>query len=113
MPPMPPNRSESRSGRVPSAVFLCQDVLPEAFAASSAPQWGLSLDSFAQALDLSIRKHFGTRSPSSAQIKDYVSRLHLADLALAHACALGFSPAWDSFVSSYRPYLRSAAAAIL
>jgi RNA polymerase sigma factor (sigma-70 family) len=37
----------------------------------------------------------------------------LKDLALACACAAGYSAAWDYFVSSFRAYLRSAAGALL
>jgi RNA polymerase sigma factor (sigma-70 family) len=39
--------------------------------------------------------------------------LHLQDLALATACLENCEPAWDYFVTAYRGYLRSAAAAVL
>ena len=48
-----------------------------------------------------------------AQREEFLSTLHLEDLALAQACAAGLETAWEFFVETYRPYLRSAAAAIL
>ena len=38
--------------------------------------------------------------------------LHVADLALATACALGHGPAWDHFVLAHRPVLYRAADAL-
>ncbi len=50
---------------------------------------------------------------TATQREEFLSTLHLEDLALAQACALGQEAAWESFVRIYRSYLRSAAAAIL
>src|SRR5258705_399375 len=86
--------------------------LHQLFTDSGGPSWGLQHDAFAAALELSARKRFGTE-PDAAQLTQYLSALHLQDLALACACAEGHANAWDYFVSAFRPYLRSAAAAIL
>lgn len=90
-----------------------QAVLPEAFARSGAAKWALTTESFGSALTRGIEKHFGTGVPPAKELGAYISGLHLEDLALACACAEGLTSAWDHFVSSYRPYLRTAAAGIL
>jgi RNA polymerase sigma factor (sigma-70 family) len=113
MTPMPPNRASGTTSGAPSLRRSCQAIYAEAFTASTAVQWGLPLEAFACALERSIQKHFAGHPPSAAQVQGYVSGLHLADLALACACSDGLSKAWDFFVASYQPYLRSAAAAIL
>ena len=87
-------------------------LLHQLFADSGASSWGLQHEAFAAALELSARKRFG-KEPDAAEFTQYFSTLHLQDLALACACAEGHASAWDYFVSTFRPYLRSAAAAIL
>jgi RNA polymerase sigma factor (sigma-70 family) len=82
------------------------------FTDSGAASWGLQHEAFAAALELSARKRFGAE-PDATQLTQYLSALHLQDLALACACAEGHANAWDYFVSNFRPYLRSAAGAIL
>jgi RNA polymerase sigma factor (sigma-70 family) len=86
--------------------------LHQLFTDSGASSWGLQHEAFAAALELSVRKRFGAE-PDAAQLTQYLSALHLQDLALACACAEGHATAWDYFVPSFRPYLRSAAGAIL
>jgi len=86
--------------------------LHQLFTDSGTPSWGLQQEAFAAALELSARKRFGAE-PDAAHLTQYLSALHLQDLALACACAEGHASAWDYFVSTFRPYLRSAAGAIL
>jgi RNA polymerase sigma-70 factor (ECF subfamily) len=50
--------------------------------------------------------------PGSAQRTAFYRSLHLADLALAHACALGREVAWEAFVSRFRSSLVQAAVSI-
>jgi RNA polymerase sigma factor (sigma-70 family) len=88
-------------------------LIDRLYSNSSAATWGLSLDRFQAALERSSAKHFTPSSPSARNVEDYLAALHLQDLALACACAEDRSEAWDHFVRHYRPYLRSAAAAIL
>ena len=90
-----------------------QALVDQLFTDSGAESWGLRRDLFAAALEQSARKRFGEESPAVARLEEYLSTLHLQDLALACACAEGHSDAWDYFVSNFRGYLRSAAAAIL
>jgi RNA polymerase sigma factor (sigma-70 family) len=97
-----------------SATFAAHPQLIARFYSESASaSWGLSLDSFSSALQRSSAKHFSASPPSLLKLEEYLGALHLADLALACSCAEGRSEAWDHFVHIYRPYLRSAAAAIL
>jgi RNA polymerase sigma factor (sigma-70 family) len=90
-----------------------QPLVDQLFAASGAPSWGLQRDAFATALERSAKKRFAEQPPPSTRLEQYLAALHLQDLALACACAEGRSAAWDFFVSAFRPYLRSAAGAIL
>ena len=83
------------------------------FAASGAESWGLPRDLFAAALEHSVSKRFGEASPGAGELEEYVSTLHLQDLALACACAEGRADAWEHFVATFRGHMRSAARAIL
>ncbi len=76
-------------------------------------QWGLSLESFAEALRRSASKHFGAEQTTDAAVEGYLRSLHLEDLALACACSEGSEPAWELFMAHYRQVLRAAASAIL
>jgi RNA polymerase sigma factor (sigma-70 family) len=89
-----------------------QPLLDQLFADSGAASWGLQHEALAVALELSVRKRFG-EEPDAAELTQYLYALHLHDLALACACAEGHASAWDHFVSTFRAYLRSAAATIL
>src|SRR5258707_7770830 len=91
----------------------CQPLVDQLFTASGAASWGLPRDLFAAALEHSARKRFGEESPGAGKIEEYLSTLHLQNLALAGACAQGRADAWDHFVAAFRGYMRSAAGAIL
>src|SRR5258707_8834775 len=91
----------------------CQPLMDQLFTASGAASWGLPRDLFAATLEHSARKRFGEESPGAGKIEEYLSTLHLQDLALAGACAQGRADAWDHFVATFRGYMRSAAGAIL
>jgi RNA polymerase sigma factor (sigma-70 family) len=88
-------------------------LIDRLYSNSSAATWGLSLDRFQAVLERSSAKHFTSAPPTVRNLEEYLDALHLQDLALACACAEDRSEAWDHFVHHYRPYLRSAAAAIL
>jgi RNA polymerase sigma-70 factor, ECF subfamily len=89
-------------------------VLRRLVAESGVERWNLPAAVFEESLVRSAEKRFAAarQNPTPAQIEDYLGALHLADLALACACAQGCEPAWNEFVNQYRGYLRSAAAAI-
>src|SRR3954451_16886193 len=79
---------------------------------SGAARWRVGSDTFARAVDASLAKAFAGRMPSAHDAEQYVSSLHLRDLALACACAMGDEEAWRHFVTEFRPALYRAADAI-
>lgn len=87
-------------------------ALSEAFALAGAERWGLSRVRLAEALDRAVRARFGDATPTAAAVQAFIASLHLADLALACACAAGDGAAWDHFVLTYRPDLYRAARAM-
>jgi len=80
---------------------------------AGADRWGVTRKAFADALARSVKKRFADESPGERQIEQYVDGLHLADLALACACAEGHDAAWEHFVLEHRPALYRAADAML
>ena len=110
MPRDPENGSDTQAL---SLLFDCKLLIDQLFVESTTHAWGLTCAEFASALERSVKKHFAVASANPRKIEDYLRALHLQDLALACACAQGKSAAWEHFVSTYRVYLRSAAAAIL
>ena len=82
-------------------------------AQAECARWGLSLESFSEALRRSAARHFGAQCADPAAVESYLRSLQLKDLALACACGEGIEPAWEYFVASYRQDLRAAARAIL
>jgi RNA polymerase sigma-70 factor (ECF subfamily) len=87
-------------------------LLERLYRQSGAQQWGLALDAFAEALARSAAKRFGVSAPTASDLESYLSSLHLADVALACACAAGLESAWEHFVLEFRPKLYRAADAI-
>ncbi len=83
------------------------------YAQANAARWGLSRGHFAAALERSAKKRLASGAFTAPQLEEYLGALHLEDLALASACAEGCEAAWEHFVTTFRGYLRAAAAAIL
>jgi len=83
------------------------------YAQSQSGRWGLSREGFSAALERSAKKRCAFENVTFHQLEEFLSALHLEDLALACACAEGCEGAWEHFFATYRPYLRAAAAAIL
>lgn len=82
------------------------------FEKAGAARWALTREEFRDALFASVRKSFPEADPHDSQVDRYISALHVADLALATACALGREDAWDHFVLTHRPVLYRAADAL-
>lgn len=78
---------------------------------ASATRWNVSCEEFATALYRSAAYHLAAAPGEPAE--KYLGALHLEDLALACALRNGSEPAWEQFVSEYRPILRAAARAIV
>jgi RNA polymerase sigma-70 factor (ECF subfamily) len=95
--------------------FLAEHVrlLEELYGKAGCARWQVSRECFAEALRRSVEKRFRGVRTGAAEAEAYLKALHLEDLALACACSAGIEPAWEFFVSRYRPELRAAARAIL
>jgi RNA polymerase sigma factor (sigma-70 family) len=83
------------------------------YAQARAGHWGITRERFAVVLERSAKKALTPETVAPQSLQDYLSALHLEDLALATACAEGSEAAWEHFFTTYRSYLRAAAAAIL
>ena len=77
-----------------------------------AERWRVPQAAFTAALETSCAKAFPAEGAAPREVSRYLSSLHLEDLALACACALGDSAAWDHFVLEMRPGLYRAADAL-
>ncbi|HEY6945849.1 MAG TPA: sigma-70 family RNA polymerase sigma factor [Candidatus Acidoferrum sp.] len=87
-------------------------LVEKLYAQSQAARWRLSLERFSLSLESSAMKHFAGELATLQKLEDYLTSLHVEDLALAVACAVGCESAWEHFFATYRQYLYSAAAAI-
>jgi RNA polymerase sigma-70 factor len=97
----------------PRPIALVSDAtLASLYERSGAEGLGASADAFRAALQRALDKRFGGEAVSTAEIEDFLSGLHLEDLALAVACAAGESGAWDVFVRRYQAEMRRAATAL-
>ncbi len=96
-----------------AALRGCEELILRLHGEAKAAQWGLGVEAFSNALERAVRKRINPSGLTIAQREDFLSTLHLEDLALAQACVAGLETAWEFFVEMYRPYLRSAAVVIL
>jgi len=88
-------------------------VVEDLFRKAGAERWALSHDEFAEAVAASVGHAFAAAGePTRRELDRYLAGLHVADLALACACALGRETAWDHFVLEHRPVLYRAADAL-
>jgi len=110
------NDVAKRSSDSPSGFFRLLDgrasLVEKLYAESQAACWGLSLERFSLSLERSAAKRFSGEAASGQKLEDYLTSLHVEDLALAAACATGCESAWEHFFATYKQYLYSAAAAI-
>lgn len=79
---------------------------------AEAGRWKLPVDVLTNALERSAEKAHGGRHLSEDELDRYFDSLHLSDLALACACAMGKESAWDHFVTTFRPAMYRAADAM-
>ncbi len=109
------SRSSKSAGRpvLAQIVAASSGKIEWLYAQSNAGRWGLSRDSFTVSLTRSAEKRLSSGSLAPDKLEEYLSSLHLEDLALATACLENCEAAWEHFVGAYRGYLRSAAAAVL
>jgi RNA polymerase sigma-70 factor, ECF subfamily len=91
-------------------------LLTELWRTADAEACGLALDEFGLILEsVGAKLNHGLARGSHANDKEraaFLRSLHLSELALAHACALGREVAWERFLCVYRAPLTGAAIAI-
>src|SRR5262249_33887491 len=105
-------QSIASPSRLSKILYGSASVVERLYAESQGARWGLSLERFVLCLERSITKRFAAESAPRQKVEDYLSSLHLEDLALACACAAGCESAWEHFFATYRRYLYTAAATI-
>jgi RNA polymerase sigma-70 factor, ECF subfamily len=95
---------------IPAALF------EELWVGSQAETVQLSRSEFAAKLiALGAKRNYGLPNeaePKAVDVASFFRAVHLPDLALAHACALGREVAWERFLTLYRKPLTEAAIAI-
>src|SRR5438132_14415438 len=115
-PPMDEKAKRRENGAEPviaeTPLRGCEELVLRLHEEARAARWGLAVEVFAAALERAVRKRMNPSGLSIAQREDFLSTLHLEDLALAHACAAGLETAWEIFVETYRPYMSSASTSI-
>ncbi len=109
----PKRGSENAPVDLPRLLDGQTSLLEWCYAQSQAGRWEVPRDRFAAALERSAKKALTPGAVSPQKLEQYFRALHLEDLALATACAEGIEAAWEHFFTTYRAYLRAAAAAIL
>ena len=87
-------------------------TIADLYRKAGAEQWALSRDEFIEAVEASVRSRHAGSVPARRELDRYLGGLHMSDLALATACALGRETAWDHFVLTHRPVLYRAADAL-
>jgi RNA polymerase sigma-70 factor (ECF subfamily) len=109
-------QSTLAGGEIPVLSGPPLELLQELWLTAEAEPCGLSQEEFGIAL-ATVGAKFnhgfppGTHS-DSAQRATFFRSLRLSELALAHACALGYETAWQRFLNLYRAPLTQAAIAI-
>lgn len=93
-------------------ITIGPDLADRLYRAAKAERWSVPAAAFTAALETSCAKAFNGVHPSPRELARYLESLHLQDLALACACALGDTSAWDHFVLEMRPGLYRAADAL-
>jgi RNA polymerase sigma-70 factor (ECF subfamily) len=79
---------------------------------ADAARWQVTPARLGEVLTASATHALGERAADARAVERHVASLHLADLALACACAEGHEGAWEHFVREQRPVLYRAADAI-
>jgi RNA polymerase sigma-70 factor, ECF subfamily len=100
----------TRSADITPVVRLSASAEQQLYERSGASRWGLSPETFATKLRTCVAKRFqGQTAPPERDADAAARSLHVEDLALACACALGSEPAWEHFIRELRPALYAAA----
>jgi len=110
----PPAKSTTEDTSQNPAIL--EALAEELWFAAKAEDVGLTRPEFIAKLTQVGRKHNCNQRPGAVStgtdVASFFRSLHLADLALAHACALGQESAWQRFIAQYRAALTRTAMAI-
>ena len=87
-------------------------LLERLYARAGAARWDVPREHLAHALEAALARQFPDGLPRAREVEKYLQGLHLEDLALACACAMGHGAAWDRFMGEQRPILYRAADAL-
>lgn len=79
---------------------------------ADAARWSVPEEVFHDALEAGVQRMYGGTTPPGRELARHLDTLHLRDLALACACALGHERAWEHFIAEHRPVLYRAADAL-
>jgi RNA polymerase sigma-70 factor (ECF subfamily) len=117
VPPLPVERQSPAAldPRVPVGE-LPEPLVQELWTRAEAERCGLSAGEFANVLSaVGAKANHGLPAGILAKPKQrevFFRSLHLPELALAHACALGRDAAWEQFLRLYRVSMVQAAAGV-
>jgi RNA polymerase sigma-70 factor, ECF subfamily len=104
------------STAIPSRSGLQSNLVQDLWLGADGASCGITCDEFGSVLtSVGEKLNYGLAAgmqPDAAQKAGFLRSLHLPELALAHACALGRESAWQRFLSVYRDSLTQAAIAI-
>jgi len=104
------------AGEPPASLLIPEALADELWLAAGAENVELSRAEFVAKLTLVGRKHNWNLEPgsvpSATEASSFFRSLHLSDLTLAHACALGRDAAWQRFVTRYQAALSQTALTI-
>jgi RNA polymerase sigma-70 factor (ECF subfamily) len=92
--------------------MLERPLLDRLYRKAGAARWSLPMDAFKDALEVGVQRAFPDTLPARRDLERHLDGLHLADVALACACALGNDGAWEHFITECRPILYRAADAL-
>lgn len=87
---------------------MTEQLIRRLYKLANAERWPLPLDVFERALRASAE----AKCSGGRDVEKYCASLHLEDLALACACAVGNETAWEHFMLQQRPVLYRAADAL-
>ena len=88
--------------------------IKEIYSRAGAARWDLPVAALAASLRESLRGWAAARAaePSHREAEAYLNTLNAPDLAIATACRIGSSAAWEHFIAEHRSALYDAARAI-
>ncbi len=79
-------------------------LVEQLYTLARAERWQLEKGKFGDILLRTVAHHFRGANPSGSAVEAFCQSLHVEDLALASACAVGSEPAWEHFIREFRRF---------